>query len=257
MRASSALCTILLKRPTALKNNLGCDKLQIISVLKGTLTPEQTCVDLLSRRCEWYRYKLLSRVTGGQLSHFHQILIWLKIRLTVSSLITSSSPLISPISPGSPYHGVMRLISLTVQLIPACLHYGAVTISDRVSGFHQIRLKLLLSASVPSALPDNERSTENKMEHIFSSNAPKTLALICLYEMALWWGPLLKVFIRFLQGKGEVKKAYPRVRVSGTCLIYGITADSLRWLPVFHPSSLLSLLPELSFRGSASPQQGR
>lgn len=117
-----------------------------------------------------------------------------KMSLTVSSVFLSAT-LPSPVG---------ERVSITVswgwslQLIPAWLHYGALTVSDGVSDFHQIRLKLLLSASVPGALPDNERSAGNKMEHIFSSDAAKKKTSLLSSVYMKWpfgevprWRPLL------------------------------------------------------------------
>lgn len=67
---------------------------------------------------------------------------------------------------------------LNLWIILNWLHCSTVTISGKVSDFHQIRLKLFLSASVPSTHPDNKRSTENIMELIILSNAQKLLALV-------------------------------------------------------------------------------
>lgn len=213
-------------------------------------------------RCKDAVVSDISVVSGGQTFTVKKILIQSKMSLTVGSLFLSAT-LPSPVG---------ERVSITVsggwshQLIPAWLHYGALTISDGVSDFHQIRLKLLLSASVPGALPDNERSAGNKMEHIFSSDAAKKkkklFTLIRLYEMTLWRSPSLKAFIRFCRERRERwEKAYPKVLVSGNGPHIKDLSSLCCSSPQFfhlHPfsSSLLSLLPQLSFRDGASPRQG-
>lgn len=139
-------------------------------------------------------------------------------------------------------HAVIRLISLislNMGVILAWLHGGTVTISDKISDCQQIRLRFFSLVLVPSTYPDNERSTENKTEHIFSSNAKNLLALASLYEMALKWSPLLKIFIGFY---GEIcfrKGRWVRHIQGFACWgtgIYRITAHSLSSPSVFHLS---------------------